>query len=198
MKRIRLMICLGIIFIISLIFVCYFYLSKQFIACLLMGIVSIIIGTAFFVLYFIFKSDKTLYKDRLKELLEKYKEILQESVTMPNLEGKKVIIVGSMDELLILQKQLKKTIYYKKELGCCAFFLMDSDEVGIYILKVNDGVISDLEMIMSDVNNNGFGKVFAAINKNVVIKLENSRVFKISSTTSKIDFDDENEEDEII
>lgn len=185
---------MGILILLSLINLIIFSLSGQFGISLMMGVLFFVSVICFVVLYFIFKSDKTIYKEQLKKILEIYRELLIESSTMPNLDGKKIVIVGSMDELMEVRKNLKKSIYYKKELNCCAFFILDSDEVCIYILKVNAGVISNLETIMEEVNNrNKSNMVFSAIDRNKVIKLENSRVFKISVKNAKIDFDEEEE-----
>ena len=184
----------GILIVISLASLGIFCLLGQFGISLIIGVLCAISIISFISLYFAFKNDKILYKIHLKKILDDYRELLIESSTMPNLEDKKVVIVGSIEELIEVRKHLKKSIYYNKELDCCAFFILDSDEVCIYILKVNAGIISNLETIMEEVNNkNNVSKVFSAIDGSTVIKLENSRVFKISTKEAKIDFEEEEE-----
>lgn len=187
MKKKIILISFLTLFLLSLILVSIFYLNEAFVTCMIFGIISIIIGTIFFFLFFLFKSDRSMYKEKLNLILNEYKNDLVKSSTMPSLDGKKVVIVGSIEELMETQKIFRKPVYYKTESECCAFFLLESSEACVYILKVNAGVISNLETIMNDLNRKSHEySIFSEIDKNAIIRLESSRVFKFSSESGMI------------
>ena len=64
---------------------------------------------------------------------------------LPNIAGKNIIKVKSMDDLVDAQLELREPIYYKNDNDSCFFLLLHYNEACIYILRLNPDVISPTE-----------------------------------------------------
>ena len=200
MKKSLKIVILSLLLIV-LIPIMIFCLMKNFILGVMFGIIVLVLISI--LLFILFKSndDKYLYKKELERILETYNSILVKSSTLPRLDEKNIIIVESIEDLIKAHETLRKPIYYKPELSCCVFSLLDSNEACIYILKVDDGVKSDLESIMKEIEERKKRKyrdysIFDEIDKTMIIKLENSKEFKVSPV-NKMHVTDEMKEDSL-
>ena len=80
-------------------------------------------------------SDFSVYNSNLKKMLKRYDTILVETSTIPDLDGKNVMIITNIEDLIDASVEIRKPIYYKKEKTYCNFILLDNQDVSIYLLK---------------------------------------------------------------
>lgn len=87
------------------------------------------------VLFFYHEGEDAAYHRELGQILKVYDSILVESENLPAVDGKNVIRITSMKELVDAQLEIRKPIYYKVLDTECSFVLLDSDEALIYTLS---------------------------------------------------------------
>ena len=80
-----------------------------------------------------------------KKILRTYDSVIVEVEEIPNIAGKNIIKVKTIDDLVDAQLELREPIYYKNDNDSCFFLLLHYNEACIYILKINDSVISPTE-----------------------------------------------------
>jgi len=97
------------------------------------------------------KDEGSIYNSSLKNILKTYESILVRTKNIPELKGKNVLILPNMDEIASAQIELKKPIYYYREEECTSFFITDTDEVLVYINKLNDDIISSTETLLKEI-----------------------------------------------
>ncbi len=92
------------------------------------------------------RSEDSLYKSKLRQILRTYDSVLVKSKNLPKLDEKNIIKVDSIEDMVDAQMEIRKPIYYQEQTQSCAFVLLDNTEACIYILKVNDDVLCPLEI----------------------------------------------------
>lgn len=193
----------------SLLFVVMFILTLAFFSMELSGYVMVF-GTLTIILFicliisiFTSKNEEEIYKSTINKILRTYESILVKSNTIPNLEEKNIILVESFEDLVNAQVEIRKPIYYKMELSCCSFCLLDSSEACIYTLKVNNTIISDLETYLKELEVKRQKKdsdysLFDGVTNTVIVKLENSKAFRVSPLKKKDNCDTKKELDKTV
>lgn len=154
------------------------------------GTLTVILFLCLITTVFVSRNEETVYKGQLNKVIRTYESILVKSNTVPNLEDKNIIIVESFEDLVNAQVEIRKPIYYKMELSCCSFCLLDSNEACIYIMKVNENVTSDLEFSLKELEIKKQKKdpdysLLDDVTKTIIVKLENSKAFRISPLKKK-------------
>lgn len=168
----------------------FFYNNKMLGYVIVFGVISFILFIGLLVGVFSPSNPVSVYKNKLNKILKTYESILVKSVSIPNLEDKNIIMVECFEDLVNAQVEIRKPIYYKMELSSCSFCLLDSTEACIYIMKVNDEVISDLELYLRDLEIKKRKKdpdysLFDDVTRTLIVKLENSKAFKVSPIKKK-------------
>lgn len=182
MKKKSNLILLGL-FAIFLILTIILVIINKFLG-IVFGIGSLILVIVLLCFAYTMHNEKYLYKKELNRILEAYKPLLVKSTTLPSIDKKRIITLNTIVDLIIKQKKLRKPIYYKTESKCSVFSLSDSLEVYLFILKVNDCVVSELETLIHEreerINNkdNDFN-IINEVEDNKVT-LEDSKEFKVS------------------
>ena len=152
------------------------------------------------------KSPKNIYEKNLGEIIKTYEPILVDVEKIPNLEVKNIVIASSFEKMVDIQYELKKPILYKKSLNSSSFFLLDTEVVYIYTIKVDKDSFSPVDDIVASIEMQNKKrrkdkKILDDIDKTTIIKLDDFREFKVSPVrkrdVSKIDdinitFDDVN------
>ncbi len=102
--------------------------------------ISVLLIVLVLLLLHIFKKtdDFSIYNSNLKKMLKRYDTILVETSTIPDLDGKNVMIITNIEDLIDASVEIRKPIYYKKEKTYCNFILLDNQDVSIYLLKLYD------------------------------------------------------------
>lgn len=116
-----------------------------------------------------------------KRILRTYDSIIVEVEDIPNIAGKNVIKVKSIEDLVDAQLELREPIYYKNDNDSCFFMLLHYNEACIYILKMNNGVVSPTEQSIRYMKEN---KKANAEQENILDNVENTIVYKLDELRS--------------
>ena len=127
-----------------------------------------------------------MYYSNIKEILNTFDSILVKSTTMPNLEGRNIIVLEDIDDLVDAQLEIRKPICYIKQTESCSFVLLDEKEAYICVEKLNDSVISPVEIELSNIRTRLKRKeeldmsMIKDIEKTTIVKLSNKKSYKVS------------------
>ena len=131
------------------------------------------------------------YESTVKDILNTFDSILVKSNTVPNLDGRNIVTVMSIDYLVDAQLEIRKPICYFKQSESCSFVLLDDKEAYVYIEKLNDDVVSPLEIAIKDEKIKNKNKtdmdaeMLKDIEKTTIVKLSNQKSYKISPVRKK-------------
>ncbi|MGN1372286.1 MAG: DUF5305 family protein [Candidatus Coprovivens sp.] len=120
-----------------------------------------------------------------KRILRTYDSIIVEVEDIPNIAGKNIIKVKSIEDLVDAQLELREPIYYKNDNDSCFFMLLHYNEACIYILKMNDSVVSPTEQSIRYMKEDKDTKdesenILNNVENTIIYKLDELRSFKIS------------------
>lgn len=132
----------------------------------------------------------TAFIKNKKRILRVYDSIIVEVEEIPNIAGKNIIKVKSIEDLVDAQLELREPIYYKNDNDSCFFMLLHYNEACIYILKRNESVISPTEQSIRYMKEEKETKeqdetILENIENTIVYKLDELRSFKISPIRNK-------------
>lgn len=191
MKRNIKIIILGILFILSLIMLGVLLSKNNISYAIVFGTTTVILLISLILVIVSSRSDESIYKSELNKILKTYDAILVKSSVIPDLDDRNIITVESMDDLVNAQVEIRKPIFYKQQVSCCSFILLDDKDACTYVLKVNDDIESDLELELKEKkykknkNENDDYSVLKNIDKTSIIMLENCKSFKVSPIRKK-------------
>lgn len=114
-----------------------------------------------------------------------YEPILVEVKKMPDFDVKNIIMLPFFEKMVDIQYDLKKPILYFKNDVSCSFMLLDTDIAYVYVLKVEDNVISPIDDVIAKIEletikrkNNK--KILEDIEKTTIIRLDDLKEYKVS------------------
>lgn len=149
---------------------------------------SIILGALFIILAIVLgiylkeePDEYSAYIKNKKRILRTYNSIIVEVEDIPNIAGKNIIKVKSIEDLVDAQLELREPIYYKNDNDSCFFMLLHYNEACIYILKMNDGVVSPTEQSIRYMKEDKDNK---EVDENILDNLENTIVYKLDELRS--------------
>lgn len=125
----------------------------------------------------------TAYIKAKRRILKTYDSIIVEVEDIPNIAGKNIIKVKTIEDLVDAQLELREPIYYKNDNDSCFFILLHYNEACIYILRMNEDVISPTEQsirYMKEDPENKTEDLLDNLENTIVYKLDELRSFKIS------------------
>lgn len=126
------------------------------------------------------------YESRVQGILNTFDSILVRSSSVPILEGRNIVEVMSIDDLVDAQLEIRKPICYLKQTESCSFVLLDEKEAYIYVEKLNDTVKSPVEIAVNDIRLKSRSKekmdseMLKDIEKTTVVRLSNKKSYKVS------------------
>ena len=119
-----------------------------------------------------------------RRILKTYNSIIVEVEDIPNIAGKNIIKVKSIEDLVDAQLELREPIYYKNDNDSCFFMLLHYNEACIYILRMNPDVISPTEQsikyMKEEPDKEKEENILENVENTIVYKLDELRSFKIS------------------
>ena len=136
-------------------------------------------------------SPEKMYEANVKDILVTFDSILIQNNEVPKIDGRNVIIVESIDDLVDAQLEIRKPICYFKQTESCAFVLLDDKEAYVYVEKLNDDVVSPLEIAIKDEKiknksvNDVDSEMLRDIDKTTIVRLSNRKSYKISPISKK-------------
>ena len=178
----------GILLVVAaiiLVVVSYVLLHSNYIVYMMllfaMGVGLIITGS----------SPERIYEATVKDILVTFDSILIKNNEVPKIDGRNVIFVQSIDDLVDAQLEIRKPICYFKQSESCSFVLLDDKEAYVYIEKLNEDVISPVEIAIRDEkiknksNSDIDAEMLKDIEKTTIVKLSNQKSYKISPVRKK-------------
>lgn len=126
------------------------------------------------------------YQNRVNSILKTFDSILVKSNKVPSIEGRNVIYVESIDDLIDAQLEIRKPICYMKQTESCSFMLLDDKEAFVYIEKLNPEVVSPVEIEIKEakLKNKSAAEMdsemLREIDKTTIVKLSNKKSYKVS------------------
>lgn len=132
-----------------------------------------------------------LYESKVRNLLNTYDSILVKSNTIPSLEGRNIVNVEKMEDLVDAQLELRKPICYLKQTESCSFVLLDEKEAYVYVEKLNDDVVSPVEIELKNLRikekdkDDMDSEMLKGIEKTTIVKLSNRKSYKVSPVRKK-------------
>ena len=161
---------LTFIFIVSLILSMYFILDKN-------------------MALFMDKNMNENFESNVNNILRLYDSILIKSGKYPDLENKKIERLNSIEELIDTQLEIKKPIYYIKQVTTCSFILLNNKEAYVYIMKRSPDDVAALDIIIKDLEilkkqeerrRSASADLLDNIDRTTIIKMSNTRKFRVS------------------
>ena len=151
--------------------------------CAAVGIVALGFGIKYI---FDNSSPAKAYESNIKNILNTFDSILVQSNAVPKLEGRNIINVETIDDLVDAQLEIRKPICYYKQSESCSFALLDDKEAYIYIEKLNPDVVSPLEIEIKEnkIKNKSqeemASEMLRDIERTTIVKLSNKKSYKVS------------------
>ena len=161
--------------------------------CYTLAAVAVVLGVSSL---FTSSSPTKLYDSKVRNLLNTYDSILVKSNTIPSLEGRNIVHVEKMEDLVDAQLELRKPICYLKQTESCSFVLLDEKEAFVYVEKLNDDVVSPVEIELKELKvrekdrDDMDSEMLKAIDKTTVVKLSNRKSYKVSPIRKKTEGDE--------
>ncbi len=185
----------GILLIIAAVVLCvisYFLLFANYAGYMLLvfAIAAVVLFMGINVVI-VSSSPEKIYEANVKDILVTFDSILIQNNEVPKIDGRNVIIVQSIDDLIDAQLEIRKPICYFKQSESCSFVLLDTKEAYVYIEKLNDTVISPLEIAIRDEilkkknKTDMDAEMLREIEKTTIVKLSNHKSYKISPVRKK-------------
>ena len=145
----------------------------------------------FIVLYIVNnRNEDSAYASSLKNIMKTYDSILVSSEELPDLKGKNILMVSSMEDFIDAQVEIRKPIYYKRDVDSCSFVIVDNNEACVHVMKKDESVISPLEIEIERLVKESSKKTSAKkksilenIEKTTIIRLDNmNEIFHVIKT----------------
>ena len=161
--------------------------------CAAVGVVALGFGIKFIIDT---SSPTRVYESNIRNILNTFDSILVQSNAVPKLEGRNIINVESIDDLVDAQLEIRKPICYLKQTESCSFVLLDEKEAFVYVEKLNDDVVSPVEIELKELKvrekdrDDMDSEMLKAIDKTTVVKLSNRKSYKVSPIRKKTEGDE--------
>ena len=178
---------LFIVFSLGLGLGAYYLYTHDFVGYALVGATAALILIIFGIIFILNSSDPTKkYESNIKNIINTFDSILVKSNTVPKLVGRNIILVEDIDDMVDAQLEIRKPICYYKQTESCSFVLLDDKEAYVYIEKLNQDVISPIEIEINEIklkqkNSEDLdSEMLKDIEKTTIVKLSNKKSYKVS------------------
>lgn len=138
------------------------------------------------------RSEESMYRSKVNQILKTYDSILVKSNNLPKLEEKNIIRVDTIEDLVDAQMEIRKPIYYQQQTESCSFVLLDNNEACIHIFKLNDQVTNPLEITLKEIElkqnnaNKNISEDLSKIDSTAIVEVDNGKYVKVSPVKSDI------------
>lgn len=160
---------------------------------LLIVSVTITLVLLSYLIFIIVKKDEeeSDYEKKLKLILKTYDSMLVYCEDKYELNNEQIIFVKRLEDMIKASEELNLPIAYIKEEHSSIFLLKEQKEVLTYVMKEDENVSSDFEKILIEYQetlkkeNVSEQRLLDDIDKTMLIKLKNNKVFKVSPIKNK-------------
>lgn len=183
MSKVKRIILLIIAIIIELILLLILFFNKLVFYAIFVSTLLILTISYLFNYCWSTRNEDAIYKSSLHDILKNYNSILVKLLCLPELTDRNIVRVAELDDLIVAQMEIRKPISYFEEVASCTFILQDNKDSYIYILKKNNSVYPIIQNYLDDHNlrkAKTYTNLLSDIDKTTIIKLENSKSYKVS------------------
>lgn len=190
-KNMDKMIMLGFFVLITFLVSVILFFNDALNYFLVLITITVVLFSYLCVVVFRKNDDESVYDRDLKKILKTYDSILIYSDDDYNLEDEHIIFVKTLNDLIKSSRELNKPIIYINEEKSCLFIIKEENDLLVYIMKENAGVISKLELkILKHISqyknmNDEKTNILDNIDKTTFIQLKNNKVYKVSPIKNK-------------
>ena len=123
----------------------YFFTNNE----TLYAVISCVVAFVFLYIFIISLFEKSdPYQAKLNKILKTYDSILVEIECLPKISDKKIVNTKYFKDLVNVQFEVRKPIYYLRDALFCDFLVIGNDTVYIYTLKSDKEYKSNLEELL--------------------------------------------------
>ena len=115
--------------------------------------------------------------------MKTFDAILVKTDELPEIDGRSIVLVPDFEDLVDAQIEIRKPIYYKKDVRSSIYVLLDDKQACITLLKVdkNENSIFDIYIQEQKNKKNKFDQnILTGIENTTVVKLDNNKSYKVS------------------
>ncbi len=127
-----------------------------------------------------------VYEARIRSILNTYDSILVQSSNIPKLEGKDIILVDNIEDMVDAQAETRKPICFFKQVESCSFILIDNNQAFVHEEKLNNSVITPIEIEIKNIKAKQKNtadldaEMLKEIEKTTIVRLSNMKSYKVS------------------
>lgn len=176
---------LGILFFLLLAATGALFIIEENTIALFCGIFALFVGALFAKSIVSNSSPEKVYESTVNNILKTYEVILVEIENLPEFEDRKIVQTQSFDDLVNIEYEYRKPVYFIHNEYSYDFMLMTDDELYAYTLKLNEEKRSQFEKYLDDKARASESSskqldVIDSIDNTVVIKVGDGKEFVIS------------------
>lgn len=136
------------------------------------------------------KSDESIFKAKIKNIINTYDSILVKVDILPDLSNKDIVYIDKFESLIKSQGEVKKPIFYSITEKTASFVLIDNNLVCYSIIKEKEDLIDPVESKLMIANAKKNVKdidesILADLEHTTIIKLPNIGTYKVSPVRKK-------------
>ncbi len=185
---------------ISIIVALYFFASNK-LDYMYIALLSFVL---FILLFFKQLSvEKNPFKSKINKIIKTYDSILVEINSLPKLSDKKVITTKFFKDIINVQFEVRKPIYYLKDEEYCDFIIINKEDAYIYTLKDKEDIKSVVEQYIDERNAKEKAKddefnFINSLNEPTIVKFDDDTGYKISPVKSDVEKQANNNENNFL
>lgn len=151
------------------------------------------INVIVYVLYkFKTRTPESKFKSYVKNIINTYDSILAKVDNLPDLSDRDIVYIDKFEELINVQGETKKPIFYNIAEKTVSFVLIDNNLVCYSIIKENENLIDPIENELLIAKEKKKTKdidesILADLEQTTIIKLPNIGMYKVSPIRKKDD-----------
>ena len=185
MKKDKKLIVFIVLLIALIALTVFLFIKKLEMYTIFFGTLSAVVLLGIIIYAFDTKDERSIYLSNLKKVLKSYDAVLVDSENLPELKGKNILMVTNISDMIDAQIEIRKPIYYKRDVDSCSFVIIDGKEACVYVMKLNDTIVSPLELTIDELVKESAQRknkksVLSEIDKTTIIKLDNMKSYKVS------------------
>lgn len=144
------------------------------------------------------KSPESIFNGQVSNILKTYETILVEVDNIPNLKDKKITKTLSFKDIVNLEYEYRKPVYFVHNNESYDFILINKDDVYTYTIKLDSEKNSLLETYFDKLsyieNSDSDLDIIDSLDKTTVIRINGSKQYLVSPVKDKKEKKDNKEE----
>lgn len=188
MNRENVLITFVVAIVLEIVMILFLYFSDLGVYNLFVIVLLVITVVSLMIYYKSTQSADSRYESYLKKILKTFDSILVKVIEIPSFEGKRIIRVAGLEDLMDAQAEIRKPITFFEEDNGTSFILLDDNEAYIYVLKKkNVDLLIDEHIRNYKLENRktDYSKLFDEIDKTMIVMINNEKAYKVSPIREK-------------